>query len=655
MLFSPYVLTRLPAYNLSNLDSFAIEPSKDIDIENLIEDRRKHFLSFIKSNDLMISLPLSSYTLYNAIPHYEFHSFVKIRKKEKQTERALMKYLCRMSLNASPLAAFAKVQFMDWSEKVQAPTSNYVFKLSLEQRKEFFDLCYCDVGLQGIMRYRLNPSLCKTATGYSYIHKSADHNSKVELVDDSDFAEAVRILRSTDFTFAQFVDKVDYDVNEFLESQLIVPSYPIFDDEKTQQEIIKSINERHKLSFRFSDLSIAQFTNLTPSLVLELQSHWIKEIKKYAKALDVSIDSVLRPERLYYLNTYADKMLTNYPELNKEVIAKDVLKLVRLIDQATINTTAKVSKDKLNEQQEIMPVKFDLKNIVIQKMEDESIMLPLHSVKESDRLEDFGLMLSHTTNGIKLMNITPAQGKFFSPALVLASQKVKEAVGNWITENANYKVAVKDESLHSKNSGNKYIKEMESFGLDFQHPISERVIVDINNDNQSINAANGEVVELVNLGTEQIKARSEYLQNLYTHTTQRPNIPVFILAMQQKYKFTIKENIDVLPSIKGKNFILGYKKWVISAKEIFQPFAGSVEENILPINEWRKELKMPRLISYIIDGGKPLYNDFLNVWTLHAFLKMVRSMERKCVISDLGFGETIKNEQVIESYFEVKV
>lgn len=112
--FSPYVLLRLPTYDLTHLDVFALNLEDYNSIEEAMEDKRKHFLSFINAQDLLLSLPFSSKMVYQAIPHYEFHAAVKIRKKEKQTERALMKYLSRMSLNPSPLAAFAKSQFVDW-------------------------------------------------------------------------------------------------------------------------------------------------------------------------------------------------------------------------------------------------------------------------------------------------------------------------------------------------------------------------------------------------------------------------------------------------------------------------------------------------------------------------------------------------------------
>jgi len=656
MLFSPYVLLRLPAYNLSNLDAFSIDPEEGLVSEEQIGEKRKLFLSFIRSKDLLISLPLSSHTLNNAIPHYEFHATVKIRKKEKQTERALMKYLCRMSLNASPLAAFAKSQFVNWEWERQAPAHKYHFSLSLDQRKEFFDLCYCDVALQGMMKYRLNPSLHKTALGYAYLYQINKENSMVQLEEDPDFDKAVISLRATDFTFAQFVEISDYDVNDFLEAQLIIPAYPIYGDVETQEKIIKSINERHHLTFRLEDLIGKKVDSLQPNDVLDLQAHWELQVKKFAAILEVGLDNKSRSERLYYLNTYADKQIPKPVDYDKEAIVKELMQLVSIIENvSSVESIRKLKKDNIYSEKESTVLSYDISGITLETESTDTLSLKLDSETGKITIRDFGLMLRHTHSGIKLLNITPAQGKFFSSALELANETVVEDVGLWISQNAQHKVAIKDASLHNKNKGNKFINEMEGFGLDFHHPIADRLHLDYNEKSQEVRSGKGDPIELVNLGIEQVASRSIYYQNLNSVALNLPNIPEFISSLQQKHEYELESNIRIQPSIRSQSLTLGYKKWIIDTKEFIDPFAGSAEENLYALNEWRKKLKIPRLISYSVDDRKPLFHDFMNVWTLHAFLKMVRSMEKICTISDLGIGEEIKGEQIYESYFEVKV
>ena len=58
-------------------------------------------------------------------------------------------------------------------------------------------------------------------------------------------------------------------------------------------------------------------------------------------------------------------------------------------------------------------------------------------------------------------------------------------------------------------------------------------------------------------------------------------------------------------------------------------------------------------MQYSIDEGKSFFLDFLNPWSVDSFLKLIRKMESNCCLEEMGFGEKIKGEQVLECYFEV--
>jgi len=208
MQFSPLILVRQPIYTLAHLDAFALDMAKKEPTEDDIEALRVKFLSLIHSKHLLLSLPFSSKSVYNAIAHYEFHAAVKIRKKEKQSERAFMKYLMRMVLNPSPLANFSGSQFCDWTGHSFPPKAKFRIDLALAQRKEFFDLCYCDQGLQDIMRHRLNPSLRFEGDGFAYIHKDADDENVVRIETSPDFEKLYNTLKNLNLTKSLFLQSL---------------------------------------------------------------------------------------------------------------------------------------------------------------------------------------------------------------------------------------------------------------------------------------------------------------------------------------------------------------------------------------------------------------------------------------------------------------
>ena len=360
MRFSPYLLLRHPTYALTHLDAFSIDLSKDINFEELEAEKRKVFLSFIQSKDLLLSLPFSSKTFYQSLSHYEFQAAVKIRKKEKHTERALTKYLLRMALNPSPLAAFAKSQFVDWEYNTQAAPEKYSLNLSLVQRKEFFDLCYCDVALQGTMRYRMNPSLSATDSAFTYLFFEDGEASQVQIEKDAQFEACIQELDKRDFTFEEFSEATSYDVNDFLEAQLIIPSYPAYKDIERLKEILHSVNERHSLSFELSDIIGKKSLTLDDTQALELQKHWTQQIQKFAKSLAVGLDHKAYSERLYYLNTYSDTSIKK-PEFDKAILSVDILKLASLLESCTLPIEhTKISKETIYDVATFSEVNYDL-------------------------------------------------------------------------------------------------------------------------------------------------------------------------------------------------------------------------------------------------------------------------------------------------------
>jgi len=74
------------------------------------------------------------------------------------------------------------------------------------------------------MRHRLNPSLRFEGDGFVYIHKSEEGENLVRIETSPEFEKLYQDFKQSDFTFAEFVAHCDFDVNDFLEAQLITPS-----------------------------------------------------------------------------------------------------------------------------------------------------------------------------------------------------------------------------------------------------------------------------------------------------------------------------------------------------------------------------------------------------------------------------------------------
>ncbi len=652
MRFSPYVLLRKPIYTLSHLDVFAIASAADA-TEEEIEAKRKHFLSLIQSEYLTLSLPFSSKVLYQALPHYEFHATVSIRKKEKQTERAITKYLFRMALNPSPLAAFAGSQFVDWEQNVLAPQSKYALSLALAQRKEFFDLCYCDVGLQGIMHYRLNPSLRRTEEGgFSYLHREAGVDSVVQLEKDATFESMYEDLRLEEFTFGQFVEKSDYDVNDFLESQLISPSYPIYTDLQIVNEILASIKERYKIAFNLEELEGQNFDQLDDKQVIAIQNSWIQRLESYANKLGVKLNDKVYSERVFYLNSAISD--ADVPKINREEMAKEAAQLVHLINSCERPKDAlKLNWSSIFLKSLYMESSYQLNELVLEKPSEDVLLLQMNQAADTSLMSTMGIMLRHGDHEKpELINVTTGYAKFFAPALNLATAETQEGIKNWVLDTDKDRAILKDESIHNKNKAHNYLKELDAFGLDFHSPIEERVKVDIKKNKVQIENSDRSI-ELVNLGIEQVNSRSNAYQNLHFSEKQLPNIPQFVKALQEANTYSIDETVRCQPRVETKQFLLGHKKWIISFKSAFPEFDAVLHSSIIKLNTWRKKYTLPRVVTYSIDGGKSNYHDFHNPWSVDNFVRALKKMEKHCIFSELGLKEEIKGKRLCESYFEV--
>ncbi len=652
MQFSPFVLLRHPSYDLSRMDVFAIDLELEHSLEELVETKRKHFLSFIGSKDLLLSLPFSSRTVYQAIPHYEFHATVKIRKKEKQTERALTKYLGRMSLNASPLAAFAKSQFVDWEWTSQEAATNYHMSLSLTQRKEFFDLCYCDPGLQDHMRYRLNPSLRKNEQGFFYLFNEMGEESIIQLAADQQFEDLYNQLQLKDFTFREFVSQSDYDVNEFLDSQLIVPSYPIYDDIHLLKDVIASINDRHNLSFQIHDVAGISFDKLSDMEAIKQQKHWEQQINGFAKSLDVVLDHKLYLERAYYLNTYSQNDIKK-PKINRELLSENIASLIVVVKRSLVNQNRNVlDLNELSIAAEIKEEKFDLNKVKVKQHKENLIELDLGQEQNSKRVDSFGVMLQFAGDKPALVNVSTPYAKFFAPSLNLVTPEVQDKIKAWVKEIGLGKVCIKDESMHNKNRAHAFIPELNAFGLNFNSPIADRVVLEQNVKGGLINAKDKSPVSLVNLGIEDFSTRSVSFQNLNVAAEKIPNVAAFISQLQVKYSFTIDANVSSQPRVESNEIIHGYQKWNC-LKEAFSHFEDPKKAYMKALNEWRKQYEIPRIVQFSIDEGKLQFLDFFNFWSVDTFMKLIRKMEATCTFMEMGIEEDIKGLQLFECYFEV--
>jgi len=638
------------------MDAFSLDLGNKEPSEEDIEALRIKFLSFIKSKHLLLSLPFSSKAVYNAIAHYEFHASVKIRKKEKQSERAFIKYLQRMALNCSPLANFAGSLFCGWNGQVFAPKANFRIDLALAQRKEFFDLCYCDQGLQGIMRHRLNPSLRFEGDGFAYIHTSEDGDNVVRIETSPEFEKLYHSLKKEDFTFAKFDEQSDFDVNDFLEAQLIRPSYPNYSNTKIISEIINSINERFQLGFSEDEIEGLNYNLLDDQKVLALQSAWIKKLNSYAKKLGVSLNDKVYPERVFYLNS-ALKNCTK-PEFNKDLLSAELVSLIEIIEFVQIKGESYDTFEDLNQEVSYPVSQFAYDKIKLNPIEggfylELKMDIPA-SRKPTIHKEPIGVMLQHSSNGKpSLVNVTTAFAKFFAPALPLANDEVNELVKVWVNNAGKNKVVLKDASLHSKNKSHAFMKELDNFGLDFHSVIADRVRVNLVEGVVQAEA-NGEAVEIVNLGIEEIQFRAPLAVNLQKRSPTLPNIPEFMNGLQESHLVKLNSGISLKPRIESEHLILAWQTWMVSEVEQFPERSNDLGHDMLVLNSWRQELKMPRIISFCFDNKKPNYLDFYNPWSVDIFLRSIKSMETKCMIKELGIPEEIKGIQLQEIYFEFK-
>jgi len=653
MKFSPVVLLRQPVYTLDHLETFSFDLSKSKPNEDDIERLRQHFLTFIQSKHLLRSLPFSSKTLYQALPHYEFHAAVKIRKKEKQNERALIRYLMRMALNPSPLADFARTQFYNWDGAPFSSKAKFSIELALNQRKEFLDLCYCDVGLQSVMRHRLNPSLRKEESTYSYIYQEEEEKSLVKLEYDEEFDKMFLALQKVDFTFSEFVNAYDYDVNELLDAQLITPSYPVYTDKDILQEIINSVNEKFALDFNIEEFEGKTRNDLSDKDALSMQAAWTKKLNAYADHLEVKLNDKIYPERVFYLNSANENDCL--PEFEKSIISTELVSLLSTANNLKKEANTNVSNTDLFLSKDLQVDDFDLQRVNVVQKSEFIFELALEEPGTTNSLpNEIGVMLQHIGEAKPLLvNSTTAYGKFFAPSISLASEEVVELIREWVSQNDQDVIAIKDESTHSKNKSHSFLKELDNFGVDFHSPIKNRVKVSLQNE-KMIDIDQNKEVHIANLGIEDYRSRSAYIQNLIQIGNALPDLQKFIKGVQDKLKIEKPNRIVVTPRIETVSLIIGLQTWTVNESSAFPDFTPTVLDNMLILDEWRKEVGLPRVVKAGIDCKRTNYLDFYNFWSVDTFIRNLKTMESVCKFTELGLPDKFKGIQVKETYFEFR-
>jgi len=132
------------------------------------------------------------------------------------------------------------------------------------------------------------------------------------------------------------------------------------------------------------------------------------------------------------------------PKFDKEAISLELWSLIQLIDKIQI-----VEKEKSSIPNDLH---LEVVHPTPQYMYDKIKLLPdkgglyldldpdTTGLASSELTDPIGVMLQHTGEGKpNLVNVTTAYGKFFGPALPLASDDVKDLVEAWVGENASDK------------------------------------------------------------------------------------------------------------------------------------------------------------------------------------------------------------------------
>lgn len=182
---------------------------------------------------------------------------------------------------------------------------------------------------------------------------------------------------------------------------------------------------------------------------------------------------------------------------------------------------------------------------------------------------------------------------------------------------------------------------------------------------------------LVSLNRERIVLKSKkmkkeiipILTNAHNYSVNT-SVPIyrFLSDLQSQYSRNLffdwgylKKELSFFPRVRYENTILSLATWMIKIKEIEWMFSINDDVMTKEINEWRKNMKLPRMVI-LVDYDNELFVDWYNQRSIKAFLSAVKRFsvitlsefihDENLLVKDLN-GNHFANEFIIPFYKDI--
>lgn len=622
---SPFMLIRLPSIQMEALSQLndSVQIVDEASFQKAFFETRKGIQKLAQNVDLLNGLLFSSHSFLESLHKYFEKDPRTFNKKSQQIERRALSYLQRMTLNASPLSSFSKVQLRDMDWNYMTPLNPSMVLPNARVINKFEQETYKEKLLGETLMLRLNPFLQRSAEMFSLLQFKGPLGIeliRLQINEQLDgLYEKIKFKRSSLLDIQNTLESIlgtgDDEalsvVLDLLRIQFLVPIWEEKDIPREEQVVINQLEKD-----TFTDKMTSKFLKATKEPGTKFYFSYIKNIE--------SIKSTQR----FYEHCF-DHSEISKPSFDLKVIEDEIIQLYdhvqSCVNELDTNYAGLTLIEAFETWQAKIRVRLDQTKLL---KNDSSYELEMEKVEKSSRPDKLGIMLRPMSNSRKclLLSWTTAYGKYIRRYLPNYSKADLGGTLDWIKESRSNLVQNVDRSQHPSNTIYNDLPQIDFFNFQSDFNKSKKVKVQLDIQGNLVNLRNGDPIEIVDLGIQNPASRSAFYNFMNQFSPYRNYLQLFIEELYEVLRED-KDDHFYYPRLETPQLILRLEAWEF--KNYFHLIGEALKGFKLfeRIQIVRNKINCCRFVSVEFDQKHQGYLDFDNPISVDSFARKIRKTE----------------------------
>lgn len=651
---SPFMLIRLPSIQLEDLYqlSTSVEVIDDTSYQKAFYETRKQIQKLAQNEDLLNGLLFSSHSFLESLHKYFEKDPRTFNKKLQQIERRALSYLQRMTINASPLSSFAKVQLRDEAWNYLSPLNPSMVLPNAEVISKFEQEIYKENLLSETLELRINPFLQRSTDMFSLLQFNGTIGIELVRLEISEQLDGlyeeikfkkcslIDVQNTLESILGTGSDEALSIVLDLLRLQFLVPVWQEADVPKDEALVTEQLEQdtfTHKMTSKFLNASKEPGTKF-----------YFNNIK--------DTEAVKSTQRFY--EHCFDRSEISKPSFDIQSIEAEVIQLYDFVQSCVKELNNNYGGLTLLEAFETWQAKIRVRLDKTKLLKnDSSYEIELDHVPKSSKPEQLGIMLRPIPNSNKnlLLSWTTAYGKYIRRYLPNYSKDELGDTFAWIGDSKSTLVQNVDKSQHPSNTIYRDLPQIDFFNFQSDVNNNKKIKVQLDIRGHLVDIRNGDPIEIVDLSIQNPASRSAFYNFMNQFSPYRNYLQFFIEELFEVLREE-KDDFVYYPRLETPLLILRLEAWEFKDKEVLIGKNLSGFQQYEHIQKLRNTLKCSRLVSVEFENKHQGYLDFDNVISVDIFTRKIRKTDEKITLRNqlLNKDAPLTPNTFAEYYWEFK-